>query len=547
MASIDDRRRPDVAVVLLALFSLPLFFYGLGATYLWQDEAQTALLGRSVLAHGIPMVGRGAESLSAVKGADEGIRGIYFQISWLQAYVEAASFAVLGQSSWSARAPFAAAGWLCIPLVAWAMRQAGGSLAAARIAALLTALNISFIVVSRQARYYALTAAITVLVTGTYAALSKSVKEDRTQTAGGSVGFLTAASLLIFCFDITAIGVLGLLAMHWALTSEDDRVRWSRAFWIPWVMSCLLLAAWITLSLTAASRRQNAGLSSLPRRFRHGGFYYLGQINAHIAPFPVLASLAALWRRSTGAADSLDGNRHAALLFAAVALGGTAGALLSPLRFFRYIVPILPVLLGLLAIGLASLWSLGRMGKALAAAALVMLITSNVLYVWSHSVLALVARSSNLVTVRERAMEYDIPMLQLLQEFRDPPRGPIAATVEYLRQHAGAKDVLVTTYGDLPLKFHTDLKVYGGETAQLPPAEITAHWIWPRKLKVYQEVLPVAEWIERELSRGIYRLVQLPAIDRRWENREDPEEHIFSNPGPEGPPVTIYRLSKGAE
>ena len=114
-------------MVLITLLSAPLFLFGLGNTYLWQDEAQTALLARSVLKHGVPMVGQGAESLSAVMGTDAGVGGIYFQVSWLQAYLTAASFSLFGESSWAARIPFALAGWLCVPLVAWAMRQAGAA------------------------------------------------------------------------------------------------------------------------------------------------------------------------------------------------------------------------------------------------------------------------------------------------------------------------------------------------------------------------------------------------------------------------------------
>src|SRR5688572_20290252 len=100
--SFNIHRRCDVLVSLIAVLSLPLFFYGLGDTYLWQDEAQTALLGRSVLAHGVPMVGAGTESVSAVRGRDAGVGGIYFQIAWLQAYLAAASFTAFGESSWSA-------------------------------------------------------------------------------------------------------------------------------------------------------------------------------------------------------------------------------------------------------------------------------------------------------------------------------------------------------------------------------------------------------------------------------------------------------------
>jgi hypothetical protein len=54
-------------------------------------------------------------------------------------------------------------------------------------------------------------------------------------------------------------------------------------------------------------------------------------------------------------------------------------------------------------------------------------------------------------------------------------------------------------------------------------------------------------WIEKELSSREYERIELPMVDRRWENREDPEQHIFSNPGPGGPPIVLYRLSRGAE
>ena len=113
------------------------------------------------------------------------------------------------------------------------------------------------------------------------------------------------------------------------------------------------------------------------------------------------------------------------------------------------------------------------------------------------------ARASGLVSVRDRVIEYRVPLAELAQELRDPPRGPIAATVEYLRKHARPNDVVVTSYGELPLKFHTRLTVYGGETAQLPPADVAADWIWPRHLGSYREVRASEEWIARELAREL--------------------------------------------
>ena len=50
-----------------------------------------------------------------------------------------------------------------------------------------------------------------------------------------------------------------------------------------------------------------------------------------------------------------------------VAVGGICGAMLSPFRFFRYVVPVLPVVLALGAIGLAALGAGGRVSHVLAA------------------------------------------------------------------------------------------------------------------------------------------------------------------------------------
>jgi hypothetical protein len=169
--------------------------------------------------------------------------------------------------------------------------------------------------------------------------------------------------------------------------------------------------------------------------------------------------------------------------------------------------------------------------------------TSTAPFVWSHEALALLARATGIATVRPRLLPYRMPLAQLVGELRNPPRGPVAAAVEYLDAHAQPGDVIVATYGELPLKFHTSLSVYGGETAQLPPDGVKARWLWPRHLTLYREVRPAAAWIENEIASGAYTRFELPVADRRWENREDPEQHIFGNPGPDGPRIVMYRRS----
>jgi hypothetical protein len=461
-------------------------------------------------------------------GDDAGLNGIYFQISWLQAYVVAASFWLFGESSWAARIPFAVAGWLCVPLVAWVVTKAGGTRQAARIAALLTATNIAFLICSRQARYYALTAALALLVVGTYTRLLRRDLIGQSIRAG-STAFAVAATLLVLSFDVTAMGILGVIAVHWVLAG---RSRWSLQFWSAWLLAAGVLVAWVAVSSSAPVRHENAGLAAMANRIWYGPFFYAGQIDEHIVPLPVLAvAVFALGART----------RPAAILLSGFAAGASVGVMLSPYRFFRYIIPAVPFVFGLAALGLAVLAEKGRPARVLSYAIVGVLAFTTAFHSLSRSLLANVADGTNLITVRRRAVPLRVPLADLVREFRDPPRGPVAAAIAFFGRHANPTDIVVTAYGELPLKFHTSVRVYGGETGQLPKEEERATWIWPRHLKPYGTLRPSVEWIERELARRKYERIEIDAIDRRWENREDPAEHIFTNPGPPGPRVEIYK------
>jgi hypothetical protein len=350
--------------------------------------------------------------------------------------------------------------------------------------------------------------------------------------------------------------VLGALAVHW-LTTIRRPPRWDRRFWIPYGAAGLLLATWIGFALTASSR-QNVG--HLSARLLAGFPYYLGQIDAYVLPLPYLLTLGALLigrptvgstagaprGHDTPAGADAGGNhadgRRAAFLLAFVVLGGLAGASLAPSRWMRYVFCVVPVVLGLAAQGLVALAEGRRWGRWVAAVLVLAMVSSSVPFVLSHALLATLARASGAITVRDRTVDYRVPLWQLFQEFRDPPHGPVAAVVAYLREHARPGDAIVATYGELPLKFHTTLEVWGGETGQLPPPHVSVEWIWQRDFAgpLYDQVRDSVDWVDRQLAQGAYHRIELPAIDRRWENREDPSVHIFSNPGPDGPPVILH-------
>jgi len=140
--------------IVLALASA-LLLANLGDQRLWQDEAQTALIAGTVLTHGVPLGTDGVNSFSQDRGQDVGHGHLWLWHPWLPFYVLAACFALLGKSTLAARLPFALFGIGTVFLTAWLARTLWRSGRSGFFAGLALALNVPFLILSRQSRYYA--------------------------------------------------------------------------------------------------------------------------------------------------------------------------------------------------------------------------------------------------------------------------------------------------------------------------------------------------------------------------------------------------------
>ncbi|PYT09668.1 MAG: hypothetical protein DMF49_01500 [Acidobacteria bacterium] len=109
--------------VILGLAAL-LLLYGLGAPRLWQDEAETALLGRNTLRFGLPRVWDGNNLVAQFYAIDFDSH-LLFGKSWLPSYLVAGFFALFGQGTFTARLPFA----LCGLMTVWLTWRLGRKLA----------------------------------------------------------------------------------------------------------------------------------------------------------------------------------------------------------------------------------------------------------------------------------------------------------------------------------------------------------------------------------------------------------------------------------
>ena len=144
------------ALILLSAFTL---FWRLDAVPIWRDEATTANWARLMVETGslMPYVYHdGQLVVQAPDGHDVNSKMLPAMQSYLQFYVSAISFKLLGVSEWSARVPYALLGALTL-FVLWRLGVAlfGHGVLALSLPALATT-SLYFLNAVRQGRYYAL-------------------------------------------------------------------------------------------------------------------------------------------------------------------------------------------------------------------------------------------------------------------------------------------------------------------------------------------------------------------------------------------------------
>jgi hypothetical protein len=167
-------RGKDWFWLVLLLVTPILLFPRLGDSCLWQDEAETALLGKAILAHGYPLATTGSNIITDQPDrADLNASGIWIWTPWLQNYLAALSFALLGISTLSARLPFALAGWGVILAQYAALKDITRNLQLSRCAAVLLLASVPFLLHVRQCRYYVLLILFTIVHLWGYVRLTR--------------------------------------------------------------------------------------------------------------------------------------------------------------------------------------------------------------------------------------------------------------------------------------------------------------------------------------------------------------------------------------
>lgn len=481
-------RFEQLAAALLLGAAAALFLTNLGNHYLWQDEAQTALISRTILSEGIPKGTDGRNYFSQELGVEYGEDYVWRWHTWLSFYAVAASYRLFGVDTFAARLPFALFGIATVGLTYAAGLTLWKDRRAALASALLLALSVPFLLLSRQCRYYSAAAFFSLWALHAYARMG-----DGRRSPSWELFF--SSTLLFHTHYIYCATLLASLLLH-ALLLERRRLR---GLCIVGAGVVLVSLPWILwLSQIRLGEDYAARLSDPGDSLRiAGSLLRLALTHLFDPRFLLIPVGLAAWgwaRRRSVPAVSARSRRNVALIAFFCAVNLAVLGFTAPRVYFRYLAPVVPALALLTGLLVGALL---RHSRALGAA-----------------VLALWVATGNLSDfLYELTHDYD---------------GPIEGIAKFLNEYGDEDDTVVITYGDLPLKFYTPMRVRGGLTGEEIPEDPPPDWIILRRFNTGGKV---QDEIRRQMAPYVassaYRLHVIDYPDTPFQNRESPLMHKF--------------------
>ncbi len=492
-ARIDDRQMEYLTVGLILLVASALILLNLGNIYLWQDEAQTACIAKTVLTHGVPLGYDGLNYFSQQGGAEYGKGYVWRWHTWLPFYVLAGFFALFGTSTFVCRLPFALAGIGTVLLAYYLGRSLWHRRSAGVWAAALLLVNVPFLLLVRQCRYYSLTA---LFALGALYAYSEMLKGRR----GASAVFVLSFCLLFHTFYVYCPALLVSVVIHSAIYHRDKLKR-------------VLLVSTIAAAINVPWMIYVSSVYGAVHNHRHliplliTGFSRQTALQV-FTPMLLLSALAAAWawvRTGRRPVMASEAQRNVVLLVLFIIAVIGVLTFTSPYPFFRYLAPVIPA--------------------ALLISALILDSTARVSRIFGLGILI--------------GMAFYLRMPDYLYEITHDYNGGIEGIVTYLNKNAGRHDTVAVTHEELPIAFYTGLKVYGPLSGEdYTPANeadwfVIRKWIGSNERNLYSYLRDNASWDE-------YEAIRIEYPDTWYENREELADHMFRTNQRE-PDVTIFR------
>jgi len=511
---------------LIGLAAAVLLLWHLTDTYLWQDEANTAVLAVRLLEHGKPLAYDGRNLISddnylamdpktieerthdGRRAFEDCVRrgvlksdGMWTFHPWGQFVLAASSIALLGRTTLAARLPFALAGLATVLALYWLVRRVLKSPLTATLACALLTLNVYWLLHSRQARYYSLTSLFLVLTLLAYARWQQGAR------FGAPV--FVAMAWCWFQVDYGTVwpvfGILFLDAIVHALRTE-----W-RSSWKPVAAGVALLAGIVPFIFYYRLLHRKSGLfGDWPYRFSGALF----NLNEYVVPtIVVIAALVWLlirWRRLPALEARL----------VAIAIATIVGLALwvptvAPMTFVRYVIMAGPVGAMLTAWFFVSVLGARAPRVAWVGVALVALTP------WLCKPLALLVRSPQWAhTGTIVRSELSLIRSDIFAHRPDPNR----LVIEWLAKNSVPTDEILINYEDLPLMYYLPNRIRGGVASFRAEDDASV----PPRYAIIRRSVPFVHWpvYRREVERWFWTPVPVRAPDITWGNNPDPEGHL---------------------
>jgi len=470
---------------------------------LWQDEAETALIAKTVLTDGFPHGGDGKNCFSQELDRDRLTR----RHAWLPFYLTAGFFGLFGVNTLAARLPFALVGLASVPLCYFLARWIWQSRRAAALSAIVLATSVPYLILSRQCRYYSLATFFSLLGLLAY---GRMVQRKR-----WAIPLFVVASVLLFQSNY-----LGWIVLQAAVLVHVVIFHRGRFLAVVLGASCSFLLnlpwlIWLVHFYTTTTLAPGTEGATSLAVFLATAWRYVAKANEHLFS-PVLwilllvIAIAAISRKKGFSRSAMAAWREPWLLFLFIVIDVATFSLVNRFYFFRYLAPVVP---------LAAMLA----GRILESAMRL------------HPGVGIVGLA---------AMLFFSPLQDYLYEITHHCRGPTEGIVQFLKAHAKPDDVVAITYGDLPLKFYTNLRVVGGLTGEDLTPVLKARWVLLRNFILCNKDLAVARYMATHLRAEDYRRHDLDFPDIPYDNRECPDEHRYRT-ATGFPPITIWeRIAK---
>jgi hypothetical protein len=516
----DLLRKPFLLVLGVATL---LLTWRLGAVYLWQDEAATAVLAERLFTHGKPLAydGRNMITMDSFVDEDEatiGRRtgdadaafrylverhdfkpdGAWIGQPWGQFVAAGASLAAFGHGTVAARLPFALAAIATAALLYLLARRIFASESIALLSVALLLANAPWIQHARQCRYYALSS---LGLLGTVAAFVHWRRGGRF----GAPLFVLVGWLYFQCDFGSCLPAFAVLAVIAAVSA------WPRIGSTALTFACLGAAiapfAWYYEILG----RVRTPIETWDQRLGLNA----SNLNQYVIAAPVL--IVGAWllvcRRAT-----LDASRRHVLWAAAgiVLVMVVWVPAVAPLAFHRYVVQLTPLAALLAAWTVCEVAALAVPRDEVKRVALGVVLGGVLLGtgIFSAPLAFALGKKLDAVAVLGRP---ELPALidEIFEGRLDPNRMVIEALAPRLRPD----DEILVNYEDVPWMFYTRARIRGGVAAFRAEERGS-----PPRFFVLRQTVPFVHWdvFNREVARHEWRQIRTGAPDLPFGNNPDP-------------------------